>query len=292
MQLVELAQLYHDRLNMLYDEEEAQSLFLAALADTLNYSRGEYLLNKQQTVPDTALLRLNNILNELALGRPIQYIIGYAEFYGLKFRVNPSVLIPRPETEELVEWILATYRQRLGNDLSQANLSLLDIGTGSGCIAITLKKYLPKAQVSAMDVSTAALAVARQNALLQEVPVVFMEDDILNPKLEAKMLNLDVVVSNPPYIKEDEKSAMHQNVLANEPHLALFVANERPLIFYEAIADFANQHLKPGGMLFFEINAALGKETVKMLHYKGFLDIHLKLDMQGKDRMISAKKPV
>jgi len=289
MQLFELAQLYQDRLNKLYEEEEVQSLFLMAIADTLGYSRGDYLLNKKQIVPDTALLRLNNIVKELVLGKPIQYIIGYAEFYGLRFNVNPSVLIPRPETEELVEWILSNYKV-FNEDRLQSSLNILDIGTGSGCIAIALKKHLPKAQVSAIDISTAALTTAKQNALLNEVPVVFIEDDILDSKIEAKMLNLDVIVSNPPYIKEAEKTAMHQNVLANEPHTALFVANDRPLIFYEAIADFGNKHLKSGGKLFFEINAELGKETVKMLHYKGFEDIVLKLDMQGKDRMVSAKK--
>ncbi|WP_461790876.1 peptide chain release factor N(5)-glutamine methyltransferase [Pedobacter sp.] len=289
MQLFELAQLYQDRLNKLYEGEEVQSLFLMAIADTLGYSRGDYLLNKKQIVPDTALLRLNNIVKELVLGKPIQYIIGYAEFYGLKFNVNPSVLIPRPETEELVEWILSNYKVS-NEDRLQSSLNILDIGTGSGCIAIALKKHLPKAQVSAIDISTAALTTAKQNALLNEVPVVFIEDDILDSKIEAKMLNLDVIVSNPPYIKEAEKSSMHENVLANEPHTALFVANDRPLIFYEAIADFGNKHLKSGGKLFFEINAELGKETVKMLHYKGFEDIVLKLDMQGKDRMVSAKK--
>ncbi|WP_113635349.1 peptide chain release factor N(5)-glutamine methyltransferase [Nubsella zeaxanthinifaciens] len=292
MQFIELVQLYQDKLNLLYDEEEVQSLFLMAVKDTLGYNRSDYLLNKQQIVPDTALLRLNNILNELVLGKPIQYILGYAEFYGLKFNVNPSVLIPRPETEELVEWILTTCRKTSDEDYSKLNISLLDIGTGSGCIAIVLKKHLPKAQVSAIDISTAALTTAKQNALLNEVPVVFIEDDILNSQIEAKMLNLDVIVSNPPYIMEEEKTAMHQNVLANEPHTALFVANDRPLIFYEAIADFANKHLKPGGTLYFEINAALGKETVKMLHDKGFEAIRLKLDMQGKDRMISAQKPI
>lgn len=292
MQLIELVQLYQDKLNLLYDEEEVQSLFLMAIKDTLGYNRSDYLLNKQQIVSDTALLRLNNVLNELVLGKPIQYILGYAEFYGLKFNVNPSVLIPRPETEELVEWILTTCRETSDEDDKKLNISLLDIGTGSGCIAIALKKHLPKAQVSAIDISTAALTTAKQNALLNEVPVVFIEDDILNSQIEAKMLNLDVIVSNPPYIMEEEKTAMHQNVLANEPHTALFVANDRPLIFYEAIADFANNHLKPGGTLYFEINAALGKETVKMLHDKGFENILLKLDMQGKDRMISAQKSV
>ncbi|MGE6219366.1 peptide chain release factor N(5)-glutamine methyltransferase [Nubsella zeaxanthinifaciens] len=292
MQFIELVQLYQDKLNLLYDEEEVQSLFLMAIKDTLGYNRSDYLLNKQQIVPDTALLRLNNILNELVLGKPIQYILAYTEFYGLKFNVNPSVLIPRPETEELVEWILTTCRKTSDEDYSKLNISLLDIGTGSGCIAIVLKKHLPKAQVSAIDISTSALTTAKQNALLNEVPVVFIEDDILNSQIEAKMLNLDVIVSNPPYIMEEEKTAMHQNVLANEPHTALFVANDRPLIFYESIADFANKHLKPGGRLYFEINAALGKETVKMLHDKGFENIRLKLDMQGKERMISAQKSV
>lgn len=291
MRLNELADLYQQQLGSLYDQEEVHSLFLMALKDVLGYDRSGYLLNKQLTAPDTALLKLNHILHQLSLGTPIQYVLGHADFFGLQFKVTPAVLIPRPETEELVDWILTTCNKEMQSDINQQGLNILDVGTGSGCIAIALKKHLPKSRVSAIDVSTAALAVAKENALLNNTAVTFIEDDILQSQIAVKNLYLDIVVSNPPYIKEEEKTTMHENVLDNEPHLALFVSNQQPLIFYEAIADFAHQHLKAGGRLFFEINAALGKETLQMLHDKGFADLRLKLDMQGKERMISAIKP-
>lgn len=296
MKLIELAILYQEKLSALYDDdEEVQSLFLIALHEVLGYKKTDYILNKQTLVPDTALLKLNNILLGLTKGTPIQYIIGHTEFYGLKFKVNPSVLIPRPETEELVEWILSVCSSQLAVDTSALNpqpstLNLLDIGTGSGCIAIALKKHLPKANVSAVDISPEALAIAKENALLNEVGVDFIEDDILNHSSYYHS-KFNIIVSNPPYIKEEEKSEMHQNVLAYEPHTALFVSNDRPLIFYEAIADFGLENLKRGGTLFFEINAGLSKETIQMLGGKGFIDIRLKIDMQGKERMVSAQKP-
>jgi len=286
MKLAELAFLYQEKLSTLYDEDEVQSLFLMALNEVISYKKTDYIINKEVLVPDAALLKLNNILLALSNGKPIQYIIGHAEFYGLQFKVNSSVLIPRPETEELVEWILSSRRDEQSPVFTSANI--LDIGTGSGCIAIALKKHLPKALVSAVDISPTALATAKENALLNNVGVDFIEDDILNHSAFDN-LKFDVIVSNPPYIKEDEKVEMHQNVLANEPHTALFVSNEKPLIFYEAIADFAFAHLKKEGSLFFEINANLAMETIRMLASKGFSDIVLKKDMQGKDRMLSAK---
>ncbi|MGV3545420.1 MAG: peptide chain release factor N(5)-glutamine methyltransferase [Pedobacter sp.] len=289
MKLAELAILYQEKLGVLYEEEEVHLLFLIALEEVLGYTKTDYILKKQDLVPDTGLLKLNSILIELTTGKPIQYVIGHTQFYGLDFKVNPSVLIPRPETEELVEWILSVQRSK--PVVENAMVNALDIGTGSGCIAISLKKNLPKAYVTAADISTAALATAKQNALLNDVGVTFVEDDILDTKLEFPHIKFDVIVSNPPYIKEDEKLEMHENVLANEPHTALFVSNERPLIFYEAIADFALKYLSDTGHLFFEINANLGKETIQMLAAKGFVDIRLKLDMQGKERMLSAKKP-
>jgi len=292
MKLNELSALYQDKLKALYDENEIESLFFIALADVLGYKKTDYILKKQKSAPDTALLKLNNILLGLAKGTPIQYIIGHTEFYGLKFKVNSSVLIPRPETEELVEWVLDRFQSTVFGDQDSRNvksLNIIDVGTGSGCIAIVLKKHLPKAYVSAVDISSAALAIAKENALLNEVGVSFIEDDILNCT-ETYPSNYDIIVSNPPYIKEDEKPQMHENVLANEPHTALFVSNEKPLVFYEAIADFALLHLKNGGHLFFEINASLGKETIQMLAAKGFIDIKLRLDMQGKERMVSVQK--
>ncbi|GAB1462585.1 peptide chain release factor N(5)-glutamine methyltransferase [Pedobacter sp.] len=281
MKLVEIAAIYQEKLVELYDADEAHSLFLLVLEELLGYKRTDYILNKQTDVNEVDLLKLKNILIDLSTGKPVQYIFNCTEFYGLKFKVNPSVLIPRPETEELVEWVLGQCEQ-------QPALKLLDIGTGSGCIAISLKKHMPQATVCAIDVAADALATASQNADLNKVDVTFILDDILHPTA-TYYDDFDVIVSNPPYIKDDEKLEMHENVLANEPHLALFVSNERPLIFYEAIADFALVNLKKNGHLFFEINANLSMETIQMLGNKGFKNIKLRLDMQGKERMVYAQ---
>lgn len=291
MKLAELAILYQEKLSALYDEDEIQSLFLRALNEVMGYRKTDYILHKQTLVPHNLLLKLNNILLSLSNGKPIQYVIGYTEFYGLEFKVNPSVLIPRPETEELVEWMLSAScmdtKPLAGNS---PVVNILDIGTGSGCIAITLKKHQPHAWVSAIDISPMALATAKENALLNKVDVEFIEDDILNPS-KFNNLKFDIIVSNPPYIKEVEKAEMHQNVLANEPHTALFVSNEKPLVFYEAIADFAALRLTERGHLFFEINEYLGKETIELLEYKGFMNIILKKDINGKNRMVMAQVP-
>ncbi|RZL40030.1 MAG: peptide chain release factor N(5)-glutamine methyltransferase [Pedobacter sp.] len=258
----------------------------------LGFNKATYILKKQDAISETDILKFKNILNDLSKGNPIQYVFGEAEFYGLKFKVNPSVLIPRPETEELVEWILECCKSSGYNGLDGNEIDVLDIGTGSGCIPIALKKHMPNANVSALDISIEALATAKENAELNNLTVDFIEGDILNHSIVQSFNHskLDVIVSNPPYIKEDEKPAMHKNVLANEPHIALFVSNENPLVFYTAIADFAKANLKINGLLFFEINEYLGKETMEMLASKGFVNIELRKDMQGKDRMILAKK--
>jgi release factor glutamine methyltransferase len=283
MTLAKIAEQYQDKLLDKYDKEEAQSIFMLVVYELLGYSKSEYLLQKNEEISDEIQLKFKKVLNDISIGKPVQYILGSTEFYGLSFSVNPSVLIPRPETEELVDWIL--------NEVPvDANLNLLDVGTGSGCIAIALKKNLAQAKVSAVDISAEALATAKLNAELNAVSVEFILADILQPKENILQRNFDVIVSNPPYIKEDEKPTMHENVLQHEPHGALFVSNERPLIFYEAIADFALETLNPGGKLFFEINEFLGNETVEMLKFKSFADIVLRKDMQGKDRMVLAHK--
>jgi len=281
MNLAELSVTYQQALQKLYDEEEIQSLFLLVVNHLLGYGKGRYITEKQTPLHKDILLKFEIILNELSGGKPVQYAIGDTEFYGLPFKVNPSVLIPRPETEELVDWILNDQ------EISRQSGNVIDIGTGSGCIAISLKKNLSQAHVFAMDISREALETAKGNALLNQVEVDFIHDDILNPSNTCSKM-FDVIVSNPPYITENEKREMHQNVLAHEPHTALFVSNEKPLVFYEAIAEFAKKHLCKGGSLFFEINEYLGKQTVEMLSAKGFVDIVLRKDMQGKDRMVKA----
>ncbi|RZL18483.1 MAG: peptide chain release factor N(5)-glutamine methyltransferase [Pedobacter sp.] len=224
------------------------------------------------------LLKLSKILTDLKTGKPVQQVLGETIFYGLPFKVTSNVLIPRPETEELVDWVI--------NHVKDKKESLLDIGTGSGCIPIVLKKHLPHLNVSSIDISSEALKVAAENAQLNKININLIEADILKYSTD-KMY--DVIVSNPPYIRELEKAEMHENVLIHEPHTALFVSDENPLIFYKAIADFALSNLNPNGYLFFEINEYLWEETLQILIDKRFKNIELKKDMQGKDRMIMAR---
>lgn len=263
----------------LYEQEEAKELFYLVTNDISGWSRAQLMLNKDVDLSADQIVAYNKVLKELKSGKPLQHIFAEAWFYGLKFKVSSAVLIPRPETEELVEWILTDL------SLQPKTRKILDIGTGSGCIAISLKKNKPDADVSALDVSAEALAIARTNADQHEAEINFIQADVLSYTTAEKF---DIIVSNPPYITEDEKDEMHQNVLAHEPHLALFVTNENPLIFYIAIADLALNQLEDQGQLYFEINEYLGKETLEMMKDKGFKNIVLKKDMQGKDRMIKA----
>lgn len=284
MKIGELEALYQLELEALYDGEEAKALFNLAAEHVLTLSPTSLRMARDTDITFINEQKLLSILSDLQIGKPIQYILGEAHFYGLVFKVNEHVLIPRPETEELVDWIISDSNLQF----AVREIKILDIGTGSGCIPVTLKKHLPQAEVSTIDVSEEAIAVAKQNAAQTGVEVNFIEADILTFKSELKF---DVIVSNPPYIRDLEKAEMHENVLANEPHLALFVSDEDPLIFYKAIAGFAQTNLNPGGKLYFEINEYLGKETIEMLTNKGFIKIELRKDMQGKDRMLSCNLP-
>jgi release factor glutamine methyltransferase len=225
-----------------------------------------------------------SIKERLLNGEPIQYITGFAWFYGLKFKVNPNVLIPRPETEELVEWVLQTVGKRKG-------MSVLDIGTGSGCIPVTLKLKNPNLEVSAVDISEGALITASRNAYRQNADVIFQRLDILNEDNWANLGKFNIIVSNPPYIPTAEKALMERNVLAFEPELALFVEDDNALIFYEKIAEFAKKHLFTEGgadYLFFECNQYNALDVVEMLQKMGFSEVELRKDMSGNDRMIRA----
>ncbi len=226
-------------------------------------------------------------MEELKTGKPLQYVLGETEFYGLRFKVNPSVLIPRPETEELVEWIISDLPKP---KTSIEGLKIIDIGTGSGCIPISLKKNLPEAQLFALDISPEALDVSIQNAALNQTTVNFIQADILN-LLNKQLIaeKFGIIVSNPPYVTDAEKEQMLPNVLQHEPHLALFVPDNDPLIFYKAIADFAIKHLDTTGSLYLEINENLGEETVQLLKQMGFKKIVLRQDLSGKDRMIRSQ---
>jgi release factor glutamine methyltransferase len=290
MQFKQLSQKFITELAALYDPEEAQAIFLLTIQYFFNYSRADYILKKETIIAEDHILKLNNVLNELLLGKPIQYILGETVFYNLPFKVNSSVLIPRPETEELVEWIISICSSQPITVHAQLQ-TILDIGTGSGCIAIALKKNLKNTKVFALDIAEDTLLTAKQNAALNNVDIEFIKDDILQTSISNLQTQYSIIVSNPPYVKEDEKPDMHHNVLANEPHRALFVSNEDPLIFYKAIVDFALKNLAEDGLLFLEINEYLGKQTVDLLKYKQFKNIQLRKDMQGKDRMICCVRP-
>lgn len=291
MELKQLSQHFIDKLSGLYQRDEAHAMFLLSIQKLINYSRADYLLKKDEQINQGLIQKLDHILAELLAEKPIQYILGETYFYGLPFKVNPSVLIPRPETEELVDWILEVCNSEQIENRPSKIVNILDIGTGSGCIAISLKKNIPAAEVYALDIAADTLATAQQNALLNKVDVNFIQDDILSSQISYFRSHFSIIVSNPPYVKEDEKPAMNNNVLDNEPHRALFVSNQNPLIFYDAIADFALKYLAENGLLFFEINEYLGEQTVQLLRDKNFKNIVLRKDMQGKDRMMMANPP-
>jgi release factor glutamine methyltransferase len=277
-------------LTNLYDAQEMEAITLMVLTEVLNTSKATIKAFAERELTLTQQEEVNAILSQLITGKPLQYALGYTDFYGLKFMVNPATLIPRPETEELVEWVIASLKSEVfSRESLTGSLNILDIGTGSGCIAISLKKNLPAAQVSAIDISYDALQTAKENAKLNEVDVNFIEADVLNlPQTNYSPLttHYSLIISNPPYVTLEDKKKMHTNVTDFEPHTALFVPEDDPLIFYKAIADFALDNLTNNGLLFFEINESLGKETVELLESKGFKDVELRQDMSGRDRMV------
>lgn len=279
MQIQQFKTTFFNELNNLYPETEIQSFFNLLVEFKLNLTRIEVALQPDFEIQNTELTFLQNSIVDLKKFIPIQYIIGETEFYGLPFTVNKNVLIPRPETEELVDWIIKDWK-------NSKEIKILDIGTGSGCIPISLAKNLQNSEVYSIDISSEAIKTAKNNAGINNVSIHFTEADILNT---TKLTNMfDVIVSNPPYVRELEKEQMQQNVLANEPHLALFVKDENPLLFYDKITDLAKSHLSKNGQLYFEINQYLGKETIELLKSKGFTTIKLKKDIFGVDRMLKA----
>ena len=267
------------QLSSIYGEGEAESFFFLILEEKLQLKRIDLALQIDLEFSELEIQTWNAILTQLKLEIPIQYILGTTSFYGFTFEVNENVLIPRPETEELVEWIIKDCLSR--NDLK---IKVLDIGTGSGCIAISIAKNLDTAQVYALDVSEKALATAQKNAVLNKVNITFLQNNIL--EITDLDQQFDVIVSNPPYVRNLEKVEIKKNVLDNEPHLALFVTDDDALVFYRKIAQLAYKNLSKNGKLFFEINQYLGKETVELLENLGFDNIKLKKDIYGNDRMI------
>jgi len=279
MKLKQYRTYFLEKLTPLYDSMEAESFFAIALEELKGWKRSDLALNPDAELTFEEIEKWNNVVAQLETQKPIQYIFGKAHFYGLEFEVNENTLIPRPETEELVEWII-------GDSQYKGQISVLDIGTGSGCIAVSLAKHLTDASVWAIDVSEDALATAKRNAVHNKASVSFIFTDILAAETLAQ--TFDVIVSNPPYVRNLEKAEIKENVLEYEPHLALFVEDNDPLIFYRKIALLAKSHLSPNGRLYFEINQYLGPETVQMLEDFGFTNVSLKKDMYGNDRMIAA----
>lgn len=270
-----------EKLAPLYDVLEAESFFYILLEDFYQMKRIDLALQPDFVFTDQEISRWNQVLEKLEKEIPIQYILGKAHFYGLEFEVNENTLIPRPETEELVEWIVKKNEFK-------GKIKILDIGTGSGCIAISLAKNLPDAEVFAIDVSGKALETAKKNAFTNEANVVFMQRDIL--KTEDLEQNFDLIVSNPPYVRNLEKDEIKKNVLEYEPHLALFVEDDDALLFYRKISELAQKNLKVNGTLYFEINQYLGTEMIDLLKAKNFNEIELRKDIYGNDRMIFGRK--
>ena len=271
---------FQEQLESVFDASEVESFFYIILENKNNLKRIDLALNVDLEFSENEIELWNDILDKLKKEIPIQYILGTTHFYDLEFEINPNVLIPRPETEELIDWII---KENSANN----NLKILDIGTGSGCIAISLVKNIKNADVSALDVSIKALATAQKNAVKNNVNINFIHKNIL----ETNDLNqkFDIIVSNPPYVRNLEKHEIHKNVLNNEPHLALFVEDDDALIFYRKIAELAQINLAQNGQLFFEINQYLGSETKNLLEKMNFKNIELRKDIYGNDRMVKCE---
>ena len=280
-----------ENLNTVYSLAELEQVVSLIIQFVTQLSQTQQHIFPQTKLSEAQMQMLLLTTKKLQTQMPLQYALGETEFFGLKFEVGPSVLIPRPETEELVSWILEERGNIYGARKEKNDIRILDIGTGSGCIPIAIKKNWPEADVFGLDISKQALKTAKKNAAVNEVEIDFFQQDILNfrPVKEVSPY-YSIIVSNPPYITPEEKLHMHHNVLAFEPHLALFVPENDPLLFYRAITDYASFTLQKNGLLFFEINENFGKAVVKLLAEKGFAAIRLRKDLNGKDRMVKALK--
>lgn len=283
MTIKKYRQYFINSLEDLYSIEELQSIFYLLAEKLLHLSRIDIALQLDDRLTSDEEINFNQAIDRLKIYEPVQYILGETEFFGYPFLVNKQVLIPRPETEELVSWII--------EDVDKKETTILDIGTGSGCIAISLAKKLNNAVVSAIDISNKAIEVAKKNALINNVNVEYSSVDVLN--FEDKLVlqdkwksKFDIIVSNPPYVRMQEKKLMQLNVIDHEPDIALFVEDDDPLLFYRRISELSRQYLKHNGTLYLEINEYLGVEMEKMLNEAGFKHVELKKDMFGKNRMI------
>lgn len=273
-------------LDGLYDDREAATIAAMVMEFVTGKSKMDRWLVKSETVSDNHLDRLQHFTNELRTGKPVQYVLGEAWFAGLCLNVNEYTLIPRPETEELANLCASWVSTNFNN---KQHIQILEIGTGSGCISIALHNKIPTAIITAIDISAGAIEVASSNAATYNAPIQFKTLDFLNETCWSDLGSYDIIISNPPYIAENEKTNMAGHVLDFEPHTALFVANNNPLIFYNAIANFGNTHLSSGGALFVEINQALGPQTQDVFVKNNYTAV-LKKDLFENDRMIVATK--
>jgi len=276
-----------DTLKDLYSGAEPGNIAVALLEHISGLSKTKQVIEHNRELSEQEQKKLENAVLRLGMGEPVQYVTGEAWFAGLPFRVNKNVLIPRPETEELVEWVTEDLRNTKAN---HEHLSVLDIGTGSGCIPVALKKKNPGAEITAIDVCSEALYMAMENTLQLEADVQFLLCDILHTEEWEKLPRFDIIISNPPYIPYRDKDSMHRNVLEYEPHKALFVPDNDALLFYRAIAGFAEEHLKQGGALYLEIHEDLGTAVKNLFIEKGFPSVQVRKDMQGKERMVRVRK--
>ena len=273
---------FKSELNNIYPETEIRAIVEIVFEHLFGFSKTDLILKSENLIEESETIKIETFLKRLKDHEPIQYILGYTYFYKCFFNVDENVLIPRPETEELVDWIIAETK-------NNSDLQILDIGTGSGCIAVSLAVNLKNPVVYAMDVSQEALQLTLRNAEKNRSIVNIIKDDILNPVQNSENLNFDIIVSNPPYVLISEKEKMQKNVLDYEPELALFVKDEDPLLFYKAVVNYSKKYLKPCGKLYFEINETLGSELLLLLEKSGFVDLKMKKDINGKDRMVSGK---
>jgi len=267
-------------LNDFYPENEISGFIKIIFSDVFNISTIDLLMKENEVFKEEDFQKLKEIIFRLKEFEPIQYIVGFTEFYGLKFKLNKNVLIPRPETEELVDLIIKENK-------NVPNLNILDIGTGSGSIAISLTKNIKQSKVFAIDVSKEAIEVAKINSLENNVQITFVQQDILNKNIDLGLTNFDIIVSNPPYVTNSEKELMEKNVLNFEPKLALFVEDNNPLIFYKTITEFASKNLNKGGKLYFEINEMFGKEVKTLIQSYNFKSVEIIKDINGKDRIVT-----
>ncbi len=276
-----VVQRYRSELFSIYPVREIEQFIALVFDDVMHFSKIEIFMNGNTPVSPVHMALFETVLEGLKEQQPIQYLLGHTVFYGLPLRVTPDVLIPRPETEELVHWILKDELKKYPR--------VIDLGTGSGCITLALKDQLKEAMVYGIDNSVAALNIAMENARRNELEVEFFLFDILL-KESLGFMNFDLMVSNPPYVTQQDRPFMSPNVLENEPHDALFVYHDDPLIFYRKIVDLAEGHLNKSGKLYFEINEAFGNEILQLLTDRGFVNVEMKKDFNGRDRMIRATK--